>query len=267
MEPFTKDLKHMGTTFAIKISVIGVLAILALFLFVQTMSAIQTMGMSTTPPTNTIVVTGEGSATAIPDTATISFGVTATAADVASAQTKVTGILTKALEGVKASGVAEADITTTSFSVSPHYTSPTCSPGVMCTAGGPSTVSGYDVSENVSVKVRDTKKVATLLDGLAKANVSNVDGPNFVVGDTQALLAKARGEAIQKAQQDAQTLAGQLGVHLVKIVSFSDSTGPTPPQPMYKAASMGVATDAAAPVVPTGQNTYSDTVSITYEIR
>jgi uncharacterized protein YggE len=258
--------KELGGATGIRIAVIGTLAILALFLFVETVSVSESLGTSPNPPTNTITVNGDGTATAIPDTATVSFGATATGADVATAQAKVTATINSALTSVKGAGIADADITTTSFNVSPHYTAPNCPPGVFC-PNVRSTVSGYDVSENVSVKIHETSKVAAVLDGLAKANVSNVSGPDFVVGDTQMVQAQARGQAIQKAQQDAAKLASQLGVHLGKIVSFSDSSSGSNPRPMY-GAKMMVATDASvAPTVPVGQNTYTDSVTITYQIR
>jgi uncharacterized protein YggE len=256
------------------------LILLAVFLLVETIATAQGINGYTSTSPNTITVTGEGTATAIPDTATVSFGATATAADVATAQANVTKIINAALAGVKANGVADTDITTTSFDVSPHYTTPVCPPtamplaigssgavssGVVCS--GDSTVTGYDVSENVSVKITDTSKVGTILDGLAKANVTNVSGPDFVVGDPDAVIAQARGQAIQKAQADAQKLASQLGVRLGSITSFSDNNGSGVVQPMFKAA--GVMTDsaAAAPSVPVGQNTYTEDVSITYQIH
>lgn len=262
MEPLWKEIGSMG---AVRVAIVGVLSILALFLCVETISVVQNFGTSANPPTNTITVTGQGTATAIPDIANISFGASATAADVATAQTKINDVVKNALAGVKAAGVADADITTTSFNVSPHYVSKVCPPGVMC-PNMDSTVSGYDVSENISVKIRDTSKVSAILADLAKANVSNVSGPDFTVDDTQVVQGQARAQAIQKAQADAQKLASQLGVHLGKIVSFSDNAGGG--YPMYKAAtSMGVTAEAVAPSVPVGQNTYTDNVSITYEIR
>jgi uncharacterized protein YggE len=255
----------MGTT-AVRVAVIGVLAILALFLFVETVSVSQNLGTSSNPPTNTISVTGEGTATAIPDTATISFGATATGADVATAQAKITGIINTALASVKSAGIGDKDVMTTSFNVSPHYTGNVCVPGALCVNTGPK-VSGYDVSENVSVKIHDTSKVAAVLDGLVKANVSNVSGPDFVVDDTQAAQAQARGQAITKAEQDAQRLAGQLGVHLGKIVSFSDTNSGIAPRPMYKAEAMMATGASVAPSVPVGQNTFNDSVTIVYQIR
>ncbi|MBA3789210.1 SIMPL domain-containing protein [Patescibacteria group bacterium] len=258
--------KEIESSAAVRVAVIGVLAILALFLFAETISVVQNFGTSANPPTNTITVSGDGKAAAVPDTASISFGATATAADVATAQKKITDIVNAALASVKQSGVTDKDITTSSFNVSPHYTTPSCPPGVFC-PNTSSSVSGYDVSETIEVKVHDTTKVATILDGLAKANVSNVNGPNFVVDDPTVIQAQARGQAIDKARQQAQTLAQQLGVHLGKVVSFSDSTNGNPgPQPMFKGAGITAAADSVAPSIPTGQNEYTDSVSITYSI-
>jgi uncharacterized protein YggE len=263
--PANETLPHaiVRASRSVRYAATAALILLAVFLFAETIAAFQ--GIKDYTSINSISVTGEGTATAIPDTANISFGATATAADVATAQTKVTTIINSALSGVKASGVSSDDITTDSFNVSPHYESPVCQPGLICTSN--STISGYDVSENVSVKVTDTSKVSAILDGLAKANVTNVSGPDFVVGDTQKVQEQARAMAIQKAQQDAQVLATQLHVHLGKIESYSDTdnSGIVRPEPMMATAS-DLAMPSSAPSIPVGQNTYTKDITITYEI-
>jgi len=256
--------KEISQDSAVRIAFIGVLAILALFLFTQTVATVQNFGTSPNPPTSTITVSGEGMATAIPDTATISFGGTVTANTVADAESQLTKTINNALNVVKQNGVASSDITTSSYNVSPHYTPPTCPPGVFC-ANTSSTASGYDVSETVTVKVHDTSKVSAILGGLARANVTNVTGPDYTVGDPKAVQSQARGLAIQDAQKQAQVLASQLGVHLGKVVSFSDnSTGG--PRPMAAEATLS-ASSAPNPSVPVGSNQYSDDVSITYAIN
>ncbi|MDR3548531.1 MAG: SIMPL domain-containing protein [Candidatus Pacebacteria bacterium] len=264
--PSENNIKTIVGDPVVRIALVGVLAILALFLLVQTIDGVQNFGTSTNPPTNTITVTGEGTATAIPDTATVSFGVTATAKDVATAEKNVTDTINKALSSVKDAGITDSDITTTSFNVSPHYTTPVCPPGGTICPNTTSTQSGYDVTENVQVKITDTSKVATILQGLSAANVTNVSGPDFVVGDPSAVQAQARGQAIQKAQVDAKKLAGQLGVSLGKIVSFSDSSSGVTPQSMFKAEA-AVSSSAVTPTIPVGNNEYTDDVSITYSIH
>jgi uncharacterized protein YggE len=276
---------------SVRYTATAALALLALFLLVATVAAAQGILNYTTTSPNTITVTGEGTATAAPDTATISFGATATAADVETAQTQVATAINSALATVKADGVASSDITTDSFSVSPHY-STTCTPvaqpavassgiGTSMIAMAPvstsisnppvcsssdSVITGYDVSETVDVKITDLTKVSTILDGLAKAKVTNITGPNFVLGDPQAVEAQARGIAIGKAQTEAQTLAAQLHVRLGKVTSYSDNSNGGSPVRMM-AMAVPSASGSTGVTVPVGQNTYDENVSITYEIH
>jgi uncharacterized protein YggE len=257
-----------GLGIAIRVAIIGVLAILALYLFALTIATVENFGTSANPPTNTITVTGEGMATAVPDTATISFGGTATASDPSTAETQLTNTLKSAIATVEGEGVPASDVTTSSYNVSPHYSEPTCAPGVMCPAVSSSASSGYDVSETVTVKVTDTSKVSKVLGDLARANVTDVTGPDLEVGDPSAVQSQARGLAIQDAQKQAQVLASQLGVHLGKIASFTDNSSGGIVRPMM--ATAGVAesdTSAPDPSVPVGNNQYTDDVSITYEIN
>ncbi len=264
-EPFPHALVRASRS--VRYAATAALVLLAFFLLAETINAFQGVFTFTSPNTSTITVTGEGTATAVPDTATITFSVQQTAADVATAQTALTKKINDALASVKAAGISSDDVTTTNFTVSPHYTTPSCPPGVMCPNTN-STITGYDVSEDVSVNVHDTSKVATVLDGLAKAGVSNVSGPDFVVGDTQAVEAQARAKAIQNAQKDAQVLATQLHMHLGKVTDFEDTTDSGGnPRPMMAAAGVASAPDQATPTIPVGQNTYTKDVSITYEVH
>lgn len=252
----------------IRVAIIGTLAILSLFLFAETVSVVQDFGHSANPATNTITVDGVGMASAVPDTATISFGASETSVQVMDGETKVTAKINAALAALKKEGIADKDIQTDSFNVSPHYAPPVCPPGVMCTnsANAPS---GNDISQNVTVKVRDISKVSAVLASLTGANMTNISGPNLTVDDPDKVKNDARAQAIQKARAQAQVLAGQLGVHLGQVVNFSENGNQ--PYPMYggmAVAGKAMATDSVvAPSVPTGENEYTSNVSITYEIR
>ncbi len=275
---------------SVRYTATAALASLALFLLLETASAAQAIFNYTTVSPDTITVSGEGTATAAPDTATISFGATATADTVETAQTQVATAINAGLAVVKANGVAESDITTDSFSVSPHYSN-TCTPDIQSTtatsvgvrsmialpsnsspsvssavcATSDSVVTGYDVSEDVSVKITDLTKVSAVLTGLAKAKVTNITGPNFILGNPQTVEAQARGIAIGKAQQEAQTLADQLHVRLGKVVSYSSNNTTGSPIRMMAASEAAPANTGVS--VPVGQNTYNENVSITYEIH
>ena len=250
----------------VRLALIGMLSILSLFLLAQTITTAENFGRPSVPATDTVTVNGDGQATLPPDVARVSFTVQNTASAVADAQAATTKQANAVLGIVKAQGIADKDVKTLSYNISPQYSYPRpCAAGIACPPYGTPTITGYQVSESIQVTVRDLSSVGTLLADLGKLSVQNVSGPDFALDDPTAGYDAARSDAIAKAKAQAELLAGQLGVHLGKIVNFSESSG-SYPAPVY---AMGVASmkDAATPTVPTGENTYNASVSITYEIR
>ena len=264
--------KIINATHPVRTMAATALGLLALFLLVATVSELRAYNYigAGIQATNTITVTGEGKVVAVPDTATFTFSVIETAADVATAQGKATTAANAVLAYLKEQGIADKDIQTTDYNVNPQYQYST----QVCTYQGycppqKQTITGYEVSQTVSVKVHDTTKAGTLLSGVGTHGVSNVSGLTFTVADQTALDAQARDKAIMDAKTKAETLAKSLGVSLVRIVGFSESSGGYP-VPMYaKATGMGGASSdaAVAPEIPVGQNTTTSDVSVTYEIR
>lgn len=261
---------------SVRIAVVGVLAILALFLFAETVSIAQSLSNPTSAPADTLTVSGTGQAALAPDIATLTFTVQNTAADVASAQAATTKQGNAAINYVEGQGVAAKDVMTISYNISPQYSENSvvlpvaCNPNIGCS--GPATtimsnrITGYEVSETIQVTVRDLTNVSTLLQGLGQQDVENVSGPNFALSDPNAGTDAARAQAIANAKQEAQTEAAQLGVTLGRIASFSE--GGNSPYPIaLNAMSAAAGTTATAPEIPAGTNTYTDTVSITYAIH
>lgn len=253
-----------------RIAIVGTLAILSLFLLAETVNIAQTFGRPGVPATDTVTVTGQGQATMPPDVANVSFTVENTASAVADAQEATTKQANAALDFVKKQGIADKDIKTLSYSISPQYSYPNpCPPGALCpTYGGTPKITGYQVSETVQVTMRDLTKVGDMLAGLGKLQVQNLNGPAFTLDDPTAGYDAARADAIVKAKAQADLLAKQLGVHLGKIVNFSESSGGYAYPMMAYGMSGGVSDKATAtPNIPTGENTYNASVSITYSIR
>lgn len=222
--------------------------------------------------TNVITVTGKGEAISIPDVATFSFTITENAKTVKEAQTNATTKINAALDVVKAGGVAERDIKTLSYNINPHYE---WNQGI-CTQfgcpGGKNVLTGYDVSQTIQVKVRDLSKAGDLFDAIGTAGVKDVNGLTFSIDDIDTVKAQAREEAITNAKEKAQKIAKNLGVRLVKVTSFYDSSDDIY-SPMYSersALGMGgdmVKNQAIAPQIPTGEQKVTATVNITYEIK
>lgn len=253
----------------IKWSVVAVLVFLALFLLVKTIDLFDELGRSNSPMMNTITVNGEGRSAAIPDIARITYTVMETAPQVADAQAKATERGDAALAALKELGIETDDVRTISYNVSPQYDyGRACAYGMPCPVGNP-TISGYQVSQMIEVKVRETGKASEVLGKLGSLGVQNISGPEFALDDPTMVRSEARKEAIEKAREEAERLAKSLGVRLGKVVSFYDNNQP----PLYGyGMGGGVAMDAkaaapASPSLPAGQNEYVANVSITYEIK
>lgn len=246
------------------------LGMLALFLLVKTFDAISLFGQGQNPQINTITVTGTGQSSAVPDIAKISFTVEQSASTVESAQAAATKQANDAIAAVKQMGIADKDITTSDYSITPQYASavPPCPPGAYCSQ--PMQVSnkitGYQVSESVSMTLRDTKKAGDIVAKLGTLGVQNVSGPNFTFDDDNGVKNDARAAAIKNANDKAKELAKELGVSLGGVVSYSDQ-GII--YPMYDKAVAASASGAAAasPNLPNGEQQQTVNVQVTYRIK
>lgn len=245
--------------------------LLALFLAVLSVKGIMSIGSteSDKQQSHTISVDGTGNAVAIPDIATISFTVTETAKTVAAAQTLAATKNNTTVAALKNAGIAEKDIQTTSYNINPHYEYQNS----VCTANGicppsKSIVTGYDVSQSTSIKAHDLTKVGDLLTLIGSNGVQNVSGPSFSVENPDTVQAEARAKAIDTAKAKADVLARALGVHIVRVASFSESGNA--PYPIRFDMAVGVASSKAASVAPeisTGEQKVTSNVTITYDIE
>lgn len=247
-----------------------VLIVLSAFLVVEIIYVIrQTANVTRQPATNVISVNGKGEVTAVPDVATFTFGDNETSESVKSAQDLVTKKMNSALDMLKKAGVEDKDIKTVAYFINPHYEfhQPTCVIGGRCPSGN-QVITGYDVSQTVEVKIRDISKSSDILSQLGKTGVTNLSGLNFTVDDQEKVQANARDLAIQDARAQAEKLAKGLGVHIVRVVGFSENNY-FPYEAYGKGGDMAVAPVSAQPQpqVPVGENKVTSNVSISYEIR
>jgi len=214
----------------------------------------------TTPANNehVISVTGTGKVTATPDVADVTLGVdiqrdTAKAARDDAAQT-MTAII-NALHGL---GIDDSNIQTTYISVNPVYDYNSNSPRI----------TGYEVSNQVSVHVTDLSKLPDVLDQSVAAGATNVNGVSFDVSNRSDLENQARTAAVKDARSHADALASAAGVTITGVQSISETSASTP-WPIYAAGDANKG-EPAAPSVPTpvqpGTQDITITVSVNYLI-
>jgi len=254
--------------------VLVLFVILSLFFFFKFINEIKKSGHigREVGMQNSISVSGMGEVVALPDVATFSFTVREEFDEVSKAQEDVTNKMNAILDALKTEGIEEKDIKTTGYNIYPQYDysniqclSYPCPPSRQ-------TLRGYEVSHSVMIKVQDTEKTGDLLELVGSFDVDNVSGISFSIDDTEAPEEEARSLAIKDAQKQAEKLADDLGVKLVRVMSFYENNYPGPYY--YDSYAMMGKGDAAlgeggrvSPTIPTGENTIQSQVTITYEIR
>jgi len=217
---------------------------------------------------NTITVSGEGESIAIPNVTKFSFSVNESAETTEEAQKMSTEKMDKALSFLKSNGIEERDIKTTSYDTYPKYDYGRPCTAFDCPPTSEPKIIGYEVSQSVSVKVRQQEEAGRFLAELGSIGVSNLSGLSFEIDDDSILYEQAREKAIEDAKNNAQKLAKQLGVKLGDIVSFDEST---PNNYMFDYRALNSKTEEGGfgggiPELPTGENTYTSNVHITYGI-
>lgn len=248
--------------------------ILSIFFLVKTYGSLKEnsfIGKDVYPQT-TISVTGEGEVTAVPDIATFNFSITNEKLTVKEAQQNVTDIMGKVLSYLKEAGVDEKNIKTTGYNIYPRYEWKRVAGGFSSVSFPPSdqerVLVGYEVSQNVSVKLEDIDKAGEVLSGIGALEVTNVSGLNFEIDDADNLKREAREMAIEEAQIKAKELAKDLDVKLIRMVSYSSNDGNI--YPMYAKSDMALGMGGGEVVsaeIPVGENEIKVTVYLTYEIK
>lgn len=201
-----------------------------------------------------LTVTGTGEGKGVPDQATLSTGVVSQAPTAAGALAANSRAMNQVFDTLKRAGIADKQIQTSDFSVSPQYKT---------TTNGPQRIVGYQVSDTVTVIVDKLDKVGPALDALVAAGANQIEGPSFSIADPKPLLAEARQAAVNDAIARARSYAAAAGVTLGPILSIGEGGSEAPPQPMLRMAM------SVAPVTPVaaGEQSVSASVTISWEIR
>ena len=207
------------------------------------------------PPSITVV--GSGSAAARPDTAEVSSGVVTQAATAAQAVAQNNAAMDKVLKAVTALGIPDKDVQTANFNVMPQRR-----PGRQDQPQPPEIV-GYEVSNQVRIKVRDLAVLGRLLDTLVGQGANAVGGVSFSVGEPAPVLDQARTKAMADARRKAEVYAQAAGLKVGAVLSIREAPAafPRPGLEMPRVMAM-----SAVPVAP-GEQEFQSSITVTYELR
>lgn len=171
-------------------------------------------------------VSADGASTRVPDLAMIQAGVVTQSATAGEAMRQNSTRMATVLAALKRAGVAERDIQTSSISLSPQY---------RYAQNEPPVITGYQASNQVTVRFRDIARSGAILDALVKEGANNISGPNLTIDKPEAALDEARTAAIATARARAELYAKAAGLRVDRILSISESGAmPPPPMPMMR---------------------------------
>ena len=183
---------------------------------------------------HTISVSGQGKVVLTPDVADVSLGVTIQRDKVTAARDEAARVMAAVIAALHGLGIADADIKTTQLYVTPMYD-----------YSGVQRITGYQMSNVISVHVRDLTKLADVIDQSVTAGATDVQGVTFDVSDRAAAERDARDAAVRDARARADTLAAAAGVTITGVASISETTSSPWPWP-----GRGLAQDASGAPTP-----------------
>ena len=198
-----------------------------------------------------IWVAGQGTASDAPDLAVLNLGVEVLADSAAEARTEAAEGIEAVIAALLEREVAEEDIQTQHFNIGPRYDyvqvtqcldeqgesvvpetpdTESMSPGTQCTRASKQVLQGYQVNNQLTVKVRDLDSVGSIIDAViaAAGDIVRINGVNYSIEDSAALEDEARAAAVADLKAKAARLAELAGVELGLLVYLAESTGPTP---------------------------------------
>lgn len=213
-------------------------------------------------PARTITVTAQGMTTATPDLAEITFSVVSQGQSPQTLEANNTGKMNAALQFLTAQNIATSDIATTGYDLEPTYN--------YGKDGQQGSITGYTLTQTVTVKIHDLANVATVLGGLAPLGVNQIGGVTFTFNDPDEFVAVARADAMNKAEAKAVQMAGQAGAGLGQVVSVSENSYVPQPFPVYNTAmpmAAMAASGASTPNIQPGSQNVTDNVTITYALQ
>ena len=154
------------------------------------------LGVSAALADQTVTVSGSGEVLVPADVAMVSVGINIRKADALEAQSAANEVIARIREALTAAGFDEENINTGYVSLW----------GVYDYNGDTESITAYNASSTLAVKVTDMARVGEAIDLAFGAGANTLDGVSFSVEND----AEARKEALKKAVADAREKAAVL---------------------------------------------------------
>ena len=203
-------------------------------------------------------ISATGEATRVPDVAVSSSGVTTQAATATDALGQNSARMERVRAALKRAGVADRDIQTASISLQPQY---------KYVENQAPLLTGYQASNQLSVRYRDIRNSGRILDALVAEGANQINGPNLTIDKPEAALDEARAKAIATGRARAELYARALGMRVARVISVSESGGYSSPPPRPYSDIVVTSRAVAKTEVDPGEQQLQVTVAMSFELQ
>ena len=202
-------------------------------------------------------ITATGSVSRVPDLAIISAGVVTKSTTATGAIADNAARMERVRAALRRAGIADKDIQTSSISLNPDYRYENNQAPVL---------TGYQASNNVSVKFRDIRNSGKILDALVAEGANQINGPSLTIDKPEGAYDEARVKALAVGRARAELYARSLGMRVVRLVEVSEggANNPRPPMPM---AMMAKAERSADTSIDPGSQDLEVTLSMSFDLQ
>ena len=241
--------KKLVQTYAalVAITIIGLLLI-------KELNISYPLDVRTSPRSSELSVVGEGKIEAVPDTASVTVGISVNnVVTVAEAESRINEVNNKIIASMDEIGIKKTDIKTSNYSIYPSYS-----------PESQDKISSYSGNVSVTIQTSQIDKVSDIVTRSTAAGANQVNGVNFSIESPDKLREQAREEAIENAKEQAQKLAKQLGIRLGKVTNIIevDNGGIVP---YYQKAMSADSREVSEPQFEPGSQTITSTVTLYFE--
>lgn len=212
-------------------------------------------------PAPRIVVIGEGEAAVAPDLAIVTLSVLREEETARGALDQANKATADVIAAMKEAGIEARDLQTSGLQINPRYVYP------QNDAAEQPRIVAYQVTNTLTVRVRDIAKVGEIADRAVTLGVNQGGSIAFTNDDPSAVRAEARRRAVNDAIDRARTLAEAAGVGLGPVVELSEQSHTQPPMPIVAGRAYRMEAQADAVPVEAGENVYRVQINATFELK
>ena len=170
-----------------------------------------------------IVVTGDATVQAQPDTAIITISVVTQNKNALEAQQQNATRTEAVVRALKTAAGPGAEVKTSGYSLQPQR---------IYRENQPPTITGYEARNTVTVTLSDLTKVGSVIDASAQAGANDISGIAFTLKQDRAARDQALVQATQEAMGKARVIATALGAKISRVLEVQEE-GLIRPIPMY----------------------------------